>query len=251
VSTSLVTGGGPVRSSRRRIPAGNLERVVIDRLRCFFTNQGEVLEAISGDGDKPVGHGQLIGGAKRIGSKLDGDGSETINALLKVLVRRVEVAPDCVKIDVCRHDLVELLAAPSIDLTAEHRRPTHPSDEVITLTAPVRLKRAGREMKMLVDDPGDRTSLDMSLLRIVARAHDIQARLAENTNLTVHDIAREERVTAAYIYTLLRLPWLAPDITTSIVNGRQPPHLDAKKLMRLTAHLPADWAEQRALLGFR
>jgi hypothetical protein len=91
----------------------------------------------------------------------------------------------------------------------------------------------------------------MGLLRIVARAHDLQARLAQNTKLTVHDIAREERVTAAYIYALLRLPWLAPDITTAIVNGRQPPQLNAKKLMRLTAHLPADWAEQRALLGFR
>ena len=58
-------------------------------------------------------------------------------------------------------------------------------------------------------------------------------------------------VTAAYIYTLLRLPWLAPDIITAVVNGRQPPQLNAKKLMRVTAHLPTDWAEQRALLGFR
>jgi hypothetical protein len=32
---------------------------------------------------------------------------------------------------------------------------------------------------------------------------------------------------------------------------RQPPRLNAKKLTRLTAHLPADWTEQRALLGFR
>ena len=116
---------------------------------------------------------------------------------------------------------------------------------------PVKLKRAGREMKMLVDDASDRPSIDMSLLKIVARAHDIQARLTQNTNLTVHDIARGERVTAAYVYTLLRLPWLAPDITTAIVNGRQPTQLNAKKLIRLTAHLPAYWAEQRVLLGFR
>ena len=67
----------------------------------------------------------------------------------------------------------------------------------------------------------------------------------------VHDIARDEGVTAAYVYALLRLPWLAPDITAAIVNGRQPPQLNAKKLMRLTAHLPADWTEQRALLGSR
>jgi len=69
--------------------------------------------------------------------------------------------------------------------------------------------------------------------------------------LTVHDIAREERVTAAYVYTLLRLPWLAPDITSDIVNGRQPQQLNAKTLMRQASRLPPDWAEQRTLLGFR
>ena len=251
VSTSLVSGSGSIRSSRRRIPAGNLEKVVIDRLRSFFANQGEVLDAISGEIDEHIGHRQLIDGAKRIARKLDGDGSETTKVILKSLVRHVEVAPDCVKIDICRRDLVEVLSASSIDLTTKDRKPAHPSDEVITLTVPVKLKRAGREMKMLVDDPSDRASIDMSLLRIVARARDIQARLTQNTSLTVHDIAREEQVTAAYVYTLLRLPWLAPDITTAIVNGRQPPQLNAKKLMRLTAHLPPDWAEQRALLGFR
>ena len=115
----------------------------------------------------------------------------------------------------------------------------------------MRLKRVGREIKMLLDNSNDDVTVDPSLLRIIARAHDIQQRLAENPKLTVHDIARAERVTAAYIYTLLRLPWLAPDITTAIVNGRQPRQLNAKKLMRLTAHLPVDWDEQRALLDFR
>ena len=88
------------------------------------------------------------------------------------------------------------------------------------------------------------------MLRIIARAHDIQGRLGQNTKLTVHDIAREEGVTAAYLYNLLRLPWLAPDITTAIVNGRQPRQLSAKALMRQASRLPADWKEQRALLGF-
>jgi site-specific DNA recombinase len=88
------------------------------------------------------------------------------------------------------------------------------------------------------------------LLRIIARAHYIQARLIQN-QLSMPDIAREERMSAAYIYSLLRLPWLAPDITTAIVNGRKPPQLTAQTLMRLTPRLPAGWAEQRKLLGFR
>jgi site-specific DNA recombinase len=66
----------------------------------------------------------------------------------------------------------------------------------------------------------------------------------------VHDVAREEHVTAAFIYTLLRLPWLAPDITTAIVNGRQPQHLNAKTLTRKASRLPTAWAEQRRLFGF-
>ena len=125
------------------------------------------------------------------------------------------------------------------------------SDDVVTLTAPARLKRVGREMRMLVENSDDQTAADPSLLRIIARAHDIQARLIQNTKLTVHDIAREERVSAAYIYNLLRLPWLAPDITAAIVNGRQPQQLNAKTLMRQASRLPADWAEQRTQLGFR
>jgi site-specific DNA recombinase len=52
--------------------------------------------------------------------------------------------------------------------------------------------------------------------------------LAQDTNLTVHDIARQEHITAGYIYILLRLRWLAPDITTTIINGRQPPQLNAR-----------------------
>jgi len=247
VSTSLLTGGG---TGRRRIPAGNLESVVIDRLRSFFTNRGELLDAI-GEVDGGIGHRHLIEGAKTVASELDAQRPETMKAIVKALVHRVEIAPDSIKIEVSRRRLAEFLAAPLVDLTVRRQKPAESSDQVMTLTAPAQLKRVGREMKMLVDDSSARTPIDMGLLRIVARAHGIQARLAQDTTLTVHDIARDERVTAAYVYALLRLPWLAPDITTAIVNGQQPSQLNAKKLMRLTAHLPADWTEQRALLGFR
>jgi len=103
---------------------------------------------------------------------------------------------------------------------------------------------------MLLEGADEKAETDRSLLRVIARAHDIQGRLSQNTELTVHDVARQERVTAAYIYTLLRLPWLAPDITTAIVSGRQPQQLNAMTLMRKASRLPVDWAAQRTLLGF-
>jgi site-specific DNA recombinase len=71
------------------------------------------------------------------------------------------------------------------------------------------------------------------LLRVIARAHHIQAHLIQNPKLTVHDIA-----------------WLAPDITRAIINGRKPRQLTAQTLMSLTL-LSAGRAEQRKLVGFR
>ena len=62
----------------------------------------------------------------------------------------------------------------------------------MTLKLPARLKRVGREMRMLVEGSNDQTAADPSLLRIVARAHDIQARLSQNTGLTVYDVARQK-----------------------------------------------------------
>ena len=56
VSTSLITGAGKNRSSGRRIPAGNLEGLVINRLRTFLADPGAILDAV--DNDSHSGSGQ-------------------------------------------------------------------------------------------------------------------------------------------------------------------------------------------------
>jgi DNA invertase Pin-like site-specific DNA recombinase len=249
VSTSLVTGDSGSYSTRRRISAGNLEAIAIDRLRTFFSNRGELLDAIDNEGSGKIGPGHLINRGREIAEAL-GQTPEKTKAIVMTLVRRIEVRPDRITIDISRGRLAGLLAASSLDALAPQPHQVDSSEHMITLTARAELKRVGREMKLLVDDDANGPP-DLGLLRILARAHDVQMRLAQDTSLTVHDVARDERVTSAYLYILLRLRWLAPDITTAIVNGRQPPQLKAKTLMRLTAQLPADWSEQRALLGFR
>jgi len=252
VSTALLTGARSNRSSGRRIPAGNLEGLVINRLRTFLADPGAVLDAVDGS-HGGSGQRQLIERGRQIADELGALAPDEVKATLLRLLCRVAVKPDCVEIIISRHRLAQLLAGQSINLTMKDQRlqQRKPDDDnVVALTAPARLERVGREMRMLVENSDDHTAADPSLLRIIARAHDIQARLTQNTKLTVHDIARDERVTAAYIYTLLRLPWLAPDVTTAIINGQQPSQLNAKRLMRLTARLPTDWIEQRALFGF-
>jgi site-specific DNA recombinase len=251
VSTALLTGTGRSRSNGRRIPAGNLEGLVINRLRAFFADPAAVLDAVDDESHSGSGQSQLIERGRQVAEDLQALAPDKVKATLMTLLCRVEIKPERIEIVISRHRLAALLGGQSVDLTMQDQRLDRDPDDVVTLVAPARLKRIGREMRMLVENSDDQTAADPSLLRIIARAHDIQARLIRDTELTVHDIAREERVSAAYVYNLLRLPWLAPDITTAIVNGRQPQQLNAMTLMRLASRLPADWAEQRTLLGFR
>jgi site-specific DNA recombinase len=249
VSTALVTGAPSGGSLRRRIPAGDVDAVVIDRLRAFIANRAEILDVVGNENGGPKL--RLLERGRQIADQLGTQAPEKIKPIVTALVSRVEVRPDCVHIHVGRSRLAALLTAQSVDLPIPDDKPSDDSrDDVLTLTAAAKLTRVGREMKMLVDGHNDHAAADQGLLRIIARAHDMQTRLVQDTRLSVHDVASQERVTAAYIYTLLRLPWLAPDITTAIVNGRQPLQLNAKKLMRHASQLPPDWSEQRALFGF-
>jgi hypothetical protein len=63
-------------------------------------------------------------------------------------------------------------------------------------------------------------------------------------------LTRAKKQPAGYVSRLLRLSSLAPGIITAIVNGKNPPQLTAKKLMRLALEIPVDWTAQRKLLGF-
>ena len=83
----------------------------------------------------------------------------------------------------------------------------------------------------------------------MVRAHAIRDRLFRDGNLTIEEVAREEELVPSYVTRLLRLTFLAPDIVSSIVAGRQPPELTANKLMADT-RLPLAWKEQRTQLGF-
>jgi DNA invertase Pin-like site-specific DNA recombinase len=251
VSTSLITGAAKDRSKGRRIPAANLERLVITRLQTLLADRGAILDAIQNEYPGAVEQNRLIRRGRQIAEELGTLAPDETRAILMTLLSRVDIRPDRVEINISRCYLVELLDAQSINPTTQGRKSGRESDDILTLTVRARLQRVGREMRMLVENADDQTTADPGLLRIVARAHEIQERLMQNTDLTVHVVAGQERVSANYVYRLLRLPTLAPDIITAIVNGKNPPQLTAKKLMRLTPQIPVDWTEQRKLLGFQ
>ncbi|GFO82095.1 recombinase family protein [Methyloceanibacter sp.] len=250
VSKSLITGAAKDHSQGRRIPAGNLENLVIGRLRDFLGDEGAVLSAIRDEEQNGAQQKRLITRGRQISDDLPTLTPDLVRSFLMMLVNRVDIKAERVEIRVYRQRLHDLLRAQTLEQPSLAPAATG-SDDILKLTVTARLQRVGREMKLIVHNADDRATADPGLLRIVARAHDFQERLMRDTDLTVPAIAGQERLTIGYLSRLLRLPSLAPDIVTAIINGKHPPELSAKRLMRLALKLPTDWDEQRRLLGFQ
>ena len=120
---------------------------------------------------------------------------------------------------------------------------------VSTVSIPARLKRTGKEMRIVVSDGSDPSVPNSGLVRLLVRANAIRDQLLADRSLTFEDIAKSEGVVPSYATRLFRLTMLAPDIVSAILGGRHSPELTARRLMEDT-RLPLDWNEQRRCLGF-
>ena len=128
---------------------------------------------------------------------------------------------------------------------------TSQKDDHLILSVPARLKRSGKEMKMIIDGESNsgKVGPDPALVRLIARAHYLKEKLFSGGGASLREIARREKVESSYFTRIVRLTFLAPDINKAILDGRQPPELTASRLMRDT-RFPLDWKKQREALGF-
>ena len=72
---------------------------------------------------------------------------------------------------------------------------------------------------------------------------------AGGCNAPLPQLAKGEELNRSYFSRVLRLAYLAPDITLAILEGRQPPGLTIARLTT-DADLPLAWPAQRKALGF-
>jgi DNA invertase Pin-like site-specific DNA recombinase len=89
--------------------------------------------------------------------------------------------------------------------------------------------------------------VDRSLAKAIAWARDLRRRL-ERDGKSLDELAREDGCSRPYVSSLIRLAYLAPGITQSILQGTQPAQLTLADLMQ--RDIPASWSEQRIAFGF-
>jgi site-specific DNA recombinase len=250
VSQRLVTGGKPSAPDARRIPAGDLERLVIDRIRDWIADEAAVYHAIEplvADVDRRQAVlEQAVDLSERWPELAPSEGK----AILRRLVHRIEVGRDSVQVEVRPAVLLRDLVA--ADAVPPGRRSCREHSPVVTLTIAARLKRVGMATKLLIEGEaaGTPSAPDRSLLRLLAQAHRYRTLVLQGDGKPISTLAEHAGVGASYFARVLRLAFLAPDVVTAILQGRQPPELNAKQLS-LQVRLPVGWKDQAAALGIR
>jgi hypothetical protein len=154
---------------------------------------------------------------------------EEARRLFVALIARIEVHPEKVNIHIPPTRIADVqrgnysVPAPAGDTTQK--------DDYLILTVPSHLKRSGKEMKMLIEGEklSGRSGPDLGLLRLIVKAHYLKEKLISGGGASLREIAKRERVESSYFTRILRLTFLAPDITKAILDGCQPPELTVSR----------------------
>jgi site-specific DNA recombinase len=240
VSRPSITNDQTDRSAGLHIPAGEIEQAVTSRMRQWLVDPGSIYQAIRlAD---PSAQRRLIARAEEIGKSWPELPATRQRALLTALIERIDVGAN--RIDIHLRPtrlgmLLDIAATPSA------------TDETQVLSVPIELRRSGREIKMLIDgtDPFATAKPDKRLIKLLIRARRFNATLIGSDGVPFAALVKREGVSPSYFTRLVRLSYLAPDITHAILDGRQPRDLTADKLLA-HSRLPLTWHEQRTVLGF-
>jgi hypothetical protein len=119
----------------------------------------------------------------------------------------------------------------------------------VTRLVPMRMKRRGVEMRIVVEGKNDLPrSANPALLRGVARARRWFEEITSGRIRSSAEIARREGLQKGYVARLTRLGFLSPTVVEAVVEGRTPAGLNLQMFMAGRLILPPTWRDQERLL---
>jgi site-specific DNA recombinase len=187
VSCPLITKERSDGCAGLRLPADPIEQLVTGRVRQWLLDPGSIDPATQHT--DPSAPRRLIASAAEIGKSWPQLPTTRQRALLAGLVERIDIGADHIDIQVRARGLGALFDGPAAPLVGEA------NDETQILSVPVRLRRSGREIRMLIDraDPFSTAKPDARLIKLLIRAHRFKPTLAGRGGTPFAALAKQER----------------------------------------------------------
>ena len=237
VSRKLVRGAPEDAEHGWRVSAPEIERAVCAAAKEMLSDRVAIAQAVEEAGIVADRLPSVLKFAEGWIERLHSD-RETASALAEI-VERLELSRDGIRV------ALKLPIFP-----AEERGGARPSHIALTKFVPMRVKRRGVEMRMVLEGASNPTRIDLPLLKAVARARRWSDDLLSGRVRSVDELARREGIDGRSVRRLIRLGTLSPRIVDAIVEGRQPADLTVIGLTR-RIDLPLLWSAQEQALNLR
>jgi hypothetical protein len=224
-----------------RVNAHDLERLICDRIAEEIAEPSLPQTLCQSDELDARSLEQALAKADFLAANLRSGTSDKKAGLIDALVDRINLAETDVTVQLNKFCLMDTLNLPECPNEAP----------AISICIPAIKVRRGHQLRLII--PGENTThnkplqRDPKLIALIAEALAARKLIEGNPERSIANIAEENGRCRTRLGNLIRIACLAPDIVQSIVEGRQPPLLNAKMLTRNP--LPIDWAAQRKLLG--
>lgn len=260
--SSRLKGGGSTHRDGWRLPATEIEAVVLEQLKNLLVDS-VMLSGWMQEAGQTVRIDAGLEKAREAGRILTATASASpaIRTIVHMMVQRVDLARDRIRITFDRNTITHWLAdAARVDedadgmaspLATTESAGTSPDADpaslyVIDLPLTMRQRGVGRRL-VIEGQAASRRCPDRPLITMIARAHAWLEALTDGRGLGRQDVAERFGVHPAEVSRLLPLAFLSPRIAEAILTGRQPADLSVRHLVR-GVDLPVSWAEQSKLL---
>ena len=243
ISRSLLDGSTKAKTEGQRIPAAALESLVVRRIRDWLADPTIILQVVQHAASDAATQKRLVERARHFAASDHDLGIEGLRTFMRSGILRVQVHMDRIDITLDQYRVCGCLDEAAEPTEPIEKTQSDANRDVIMLSIPARIKRAGKEMRIIVDDGSEPHPPDPGLVRLLVRANAIRDQLLADRSLTFEDIAKSEGVVPSYATRLFRLTILAPDIVSAILSGKHSPELTARRLWITGGCRSVRWSE--------
>jgi site-specific DNA recombinase len=223
VSHHLTSGNAKGNKPGWRLPAQEIENTVLKVVRSVLEDSPAITSVLQDVGVEPFYISRALDNATALAKKLSQPQYQA--ELLPLLLRKANVGADGIEATVSLTSLIPEAAGVEAATISQH--------------IPMQMKRRGIEMRLVIENGSPR--VDQTLIKALARAHAWHAEWMAGEAITT--IAKRENCPKTYVRSVMKLVFLAPDITEAIIAGDQPADMMADTLIKLS-DLPVDWNKQ-------
>src|ERR1700730_9218293 len=231
-----------------RIAAAEIERIVLSRIGELIADPGRLADALGAYVETAGEQEQILIRACEVAASWPELPVTQSRPAVAMLCRCITIQSERIDIEISGRGLYAFLRDEPTETSAAALQHDHP----LLLSFPTRLCRIGQGKRLVIDAamrPGTSGRPDPKLIKLLVRAHRLKEKLRGSPGARIADLAMREKLSPSYVALLLRLTFLAPDVTRAILEGRQPGGFTAQKLVTYSG-LPLGWPEQRQALGF-